>query len=286
MATETAYSFGIFRLDPQNACVWRDEEMIKVTPKAFAVLQYLVEHPGRIVTKDELFTSVWPETVVSDVALSVCVRELRKSLEDDAKTPQYIETVHRRGFRFVGEVVNREALSTSEQRNDTVMPAQAGIQELQAEASGRPLWIPASAGMTQPSATSQNGDSSPQLIQASDSPTLITHRSWSIRSLLLMGLVLVVSTVLLVHYFLRPTPPPSLPLPHRPSIIVMPFVNLSGDPAQEYFSDGVTEEITATLSRVPGLFVIARTTAFFYKSQSRTITGTGFNRGATSRRSE
>ena len=101
MTTETSVSFGTFRLDPQNACVWRGAEMIKLTPKAFAVLHYLVSHPGRLVTKDELFTAVWPETVVSDVALSVCVRELRKNLEDDAKTPLYIETVHRQGFRFI-----------------------------------------------------------------------------------------------------------------------------------------------------------------------------------------
>jgi DNA-binding winged helix-turn-helix (wHTH) protein len=104
MTTETSVSFGAFRLDPQNACIWRGEGMIKLTPKAFAVLHYLVANPGRLVTKDELFTAVWPKTVVSDVALSVCVRELRKNLEDDAKTPLYIETVHRQGFRFIAPV--------------------------------------------------------------------------------------------------------------------------------------------------------------------------------------
>ena len=60
----------------------------------------------------------------------------------------------------------------------------------------------------------------------------------------------------------------SLPLPDKPSIVVLPFINLSGDPSQEYFSDGVTEEITATLSRVSGLFVIARTSAFTYKGKA------------------
>ena len=73
MAAETPVSFGSFRLDPQNACVWRDTEMIKLTPKAFAVLHYLLTNSGRVVTKEELFAAVWPETVVSDVALSVCV---------------------------------------------------------------------------------------------------------------------------------------------------------------------------------------------------------------------
>lgn len=104
MSTDISASFGAFRLDPQNACIWRGAEMIKLTPKAFGVLHYLIEHPGRIVTQEELFSAVWPETVVSDVALSVCVRELRKELGDDAKTPRYIETVHRQGFRFLPSV--------------------------------------------------------------------------------------------------------------------------------------------------------------------------------------
>jgi adenylate cyclase len=83
-----------------------------------------------------------------------------------------------------------------------------------------------------------------------------------------VGLVLILA--LTVRYL--PVPPPwGPPLPDKPSIIILPFVNLSGDPSQEYFSDGMTEEITATLSRVPGLFVIARTSAFFYKNKQVTV---------------
>src|SRR6266545_2127751 len=101
MAADSSLSFGPFWVDTQNECVRRGTEVIKLTPKAFAVWRYLVEHPGRIVTKDEIFEAVWKETVVSDITLAVCVREIRKSLGDEAKTPQYIETMHRRGYRFI-----------------------------------------------------------------------------------------------------------------------------------------------------------------------------------------
>ena len=75
-----------------------------MTPRAFAVLRHLVEHAGRLVTKDELFTTVWGDTIVSEAALTSCIRDLRRALGDSSRTPRYIETVHRRGFRFIGPV--------------------------------------------------------------------------------------------------------------------------------------------------------------------------------------
>src|SRR5262245_32598750 len=87
------------RLDPANECLWRGEEAQQLTGKAFAVLHYLVAHAGRLVTKEELFRAVWPDVTVSEAALTVCVAEIRRALGDDAKAPQYIETVHRRGYR-------------------------------------------------------------------------------------------------------------------------------------------------------------------------------------------
>jgi len=96
--------FGDFLLDFCNECVWKDQEQLQLTPKAFAVLRYLVTHLNRIVGKTELFTTVWPGVVVSDWALSACVREIRRVLGDDAKNPHIIETVHRRGYRFLPTV--------------------------------------------------------------------------------------------------------------------------------------------------------------------------------------
>jgi len=72
--------FGSFRLDPDNACLWHGEQARPLTPKAFNVLQYLVTHAYRLITKDELFEVLWPDTAVSEAALRVCIGELRKAL--------------------------------------------------------------------------------------------------------------------------------------------------------------------------------------------------------------
>src|SRR6266545_783524 len=96
--------FAFFRLDPDNACVWRGTEMVALTPKAFAVLQYLVAHAGQLVTKEALLATVWPEMAVSEAVLKVCLSEIRKTLGDVAKTPRFIATLHRRGYRFIAPV--------------------------------------------------------------------------------------------------------------------------------------------------------------------------------------
>jgi DNA-binding winged helix-turn-helix (wHTH) protein len=108
MSGETALCFGPFRLDLPNERVWRGQEACKLGRKAFAVLHYLVDHPGQLVTKEALFTAIWPQVVVGDAALAVCVRELRQILGDTSKPSQYIETVYGRGYRFIGKVVSSQ----------------------------------------------------------------------------------------------------------------------------------------------------------------------------------
>ena len=95
-------TFGRFRLDLTNECLWEGTQGIALRPKAFAVLRLLVEHPGQLVTKQQLLDSVWPATYVSDAVLKASIRQLREAMDDDAEAPQYIETAHRRGYRFIG----------------------------------------------------------------------------------------------------------------------------------------------------------------------------------------
>src|SRR5215831_15784974 len=96
--------FADFRLDPDNAYLWRGTQSIVLTFKAFEVLHYLVTHADRLVTKDTLLDAVWPETAVSDAVLRIAIGELRRGLGDTAQAPQFIATVHRRGYRFVAPV--------------------------------------------------------------------------------------------------------------------------------------------------------------------------------------
>src|SRR5262245_17216893 len=96
-------SFGPFRLDLENQCVRRADQEIQLTPKAFAVLRHLLERRGTLVTKNQLLDAVWPDTVVVDAVLKTTVLEIRKALGDDARAPRYVETLHRRGYRFRSE---------------------------------------------------------------------------------------------------------------------------------------------------------------------------------------
>jgi len=104
MAGSHILSFGSYRLDTQQEQLRCDTQPVRLTPKAFQVLSYVVERPGQLVTKEELFRVLWADTVVGDAALTTCIQEIRKALQDDAKSPQYLETVHRRGFRFIAVV--------------------------------------------------------------------------------------------------------------------------------------------------------------------------------------
>src|SRR5919202_1546137 len=94
------WRFADFRLDPDNACLWRGAQAIPLTPKAFDVLHYLVTHPDRLVTKDTLLDAVWPETAISDAVVRIAIGELRRALGDTAQAPRFIATVHRRGYCF------------------------------------------------------------------------------------------------------------------------------------------------------------------------------------------
>jgi DNA-binding winged helix-turn-helix (wHTH) protein/tetratricopeptide (TPR) repeat protein len=100
----TQLIFGPFRLDEVDASLWNGTERLHLAPKSFALLRYLATHPGRLVTKEELLDAVWPDTYVADGVLKVRMREVRAALGDEAGTPKVIETVHRRGYRFIAGV--------------------------------------------------------------------------------------------------------------------------------------------------------------------------------------
>ena len=106
MSASQILQFAPFRLDLADERLWHAHEVVRLTPKAFAVLRCLIVQPGQLVTKDCLMDMVWPETATSESTLAGCIWELRQALGDSARTPQYIETVHRRSYRFIAPVVD------------------------------------------------------------------------------------------------------------------------------------------------------------------------------------
>ena len=101
---EQRVKFGGHQFDLETGRLWSGKREVKLTPKASAVLKVLLTHAGQPVRKEELFASVWSGAVVSDDALTSCIQELRRALADNAKQPRFIETRHRRGYRFIARL--------------------------------------------------------------------------------------------------------------------------------------------------------------------------------------
>ncbi len=99
-------------LDVRNACLWRNAQRLPLKPKESAVLYYLATHPNQLVTKSELLQAVWPETFVSDTVLRNAIRSLRRLLGDSARTPQFIETKPRQGYRLIGPITPHHQLDS------------------------------------------------------------------------------------------------------------------------------------------------------------------------------
>jgi len=104
MPNQLPYRFSSFRLDPQTWRLRKNDELRPLRPKTFAILRYLLDNAGRLVTKEDLFAAVWPGVKVENSALRVCMNELRQALEDDPHRPRFVETVHRLGYRFIAPV--------------------------------------------------------------------------------------------------------------------------------------------------------------------------------------
>lgn len=288
MGTERLLEFPPFRLDLDNERLWRGTDEIPLRPKAFSVLRYLVEHPGRLVSREELLQAVWGETKVSEGVLRGCLREIRQALEDSVETPQFIETVLRRGWRFIAllsptiQSVSRSKVkvqSSEAESTSTLQPLASSIEGRETKPADlhQPFETAQSLlevvsdvqqaenGLGQPPVEAQPPEVTPPHLPAG-------KKSWWKATVIVMGLLLVGGIVasLRSSFFTvrQEEQAPALPLPDKPSVVVLPFVNLSGDPEQEYFSDGITADLTGDLSQIPDLFVIDRNSAFTYKGKA------------------
>ena len=235
-------SFEPFRLDTANHCLLRNEERIPISPKAFDVLRYLVENPGRLVTQNELLNAVWPDTYVNPENLRKYILHIRKILGDRSNKPAFVETVTKRGYRFIAPVLD----------DDVVAPSPGAR-------------FPPPCGVT------------PEAPTVSPEPEFF-HVIKGFRSLPAM-VALVAASAAIVGYlwFNRAR---AMPLsPGNTSIAVLPFVDMSPGKDQEYFSDGLTEALIDDLAKVPHLRVVARSSAFQFKGKNEDLRSVGHKLG-------
>src|SRR5215472_14914594 len=123
MPNQRPYRFSSFRLDPQTWRLRKNDELRPLRPKTFAILRYLLDNAGRLVTKEDLFSAVWPGIKVENSALRVCMNELRQALEDDPHRPRFVETVHRLGYRFIAPVTAVDDEGSEPERAAAPAPA-------------------------------------------------------------------------------------------------------------------------------------------------------------------
>ena len=102
-------SFQRFRLDIANQCLWRGQERVAIPPKPYDMLRYLVDNPGRLVTQDEFLEKLWPDTYVNPELIRKYILDIRKILGDRPDKPEFIETVTKRGYRFIAPVMDESA---------------------------------------------------------------------------------------------------------------------------------------------------------------------------------
>jgi DNA-binding winged helix-turn-helix (wHTH) protein/tetratricopeptide (TPR) repeat protein len=125
--------FDPFRLDLENQCLWRGETRISLMPKPFAVLRYLVEHPGRLVTHDQLLQAVWPDTFVQPEVLRRYIVEIRRALGDRPEAPQFIQTFPKRGYQFIAPVIvhtRRDPSESASSERSKLVGREAALADL------------------------------------------------------------------------------------------------------------------------------------------------------------
>ncbi|HTF65111.1 MAG TPA: winged helix-turn-helix domain-containing protein [Edaphobacter sp.] len=235
--------FRTFRLDTANHLLWRNGDRVPIAPKGFDVLAYLVEHAGRVVTQDEMLEALWPETYVNPEVLRKYILEIRKALGDRPGNPEFIETVPKRGYRFIAPVMDE---SVAEPRDE---PTSHGPEEHATEEDDRPTAAP----------SEQEG-------------SFVKRRLWK---LAIIPILAVVAVAGLGGYLLLARSGRNAPSLTNTSIAVMPFADMSPARDQEYFSDGLTEQLIDDLAKVSGLKVIGRASAFQFKGKSEDVRDVG-----------
>jgi TolB-like protein/DNA-binding winged helix-turn-helix (wHTH) protein/Tfp pilus assembly protein PilF len=229
--------FGIFEADLHTGELRKRGARIRLQQQPFHVLGVLLARPGELVTRDELQAKLWTaDTFVDfDHGLNKAINKIREALGDSAESPRFVETVARRGYRFIADV-------------ETVEMAAVSPATLAASPGDDPL---TAADREPPVAAEQ---------------TSAGGRNWR-PTMTIAGCSLAVASVILVGWLVRSRGAS----PAIRSVAVLPLENLSGDASQEYFADGMTDQLIATLGRISALRVISRTSVMGYKGARKPL---------------
>ena len=224
----TRLGFGVFEVDLRAGQLTKRGRRLRLQEQPFQVLAMLLEKPGELVTREELRSRLWPSTIVDfDHGLNKAISKIREALGDSAEGPRFVETVARRGYRFLADVAVIEP--TDGQR-------EAALNNL--ARPGNPPCI--------------------DLTVVGTSLKRPIHRYvWALLGICL-AIVLAVSLSGILYF--RNNFAPKIR-----SLAVLPLENLSGDASQDYFADGMTEELIAQLGQISALRVISRTSVMTYK---------------------
>jgi TolB-like protein/DNA-binding winged helix-turn-helix (wHTH) protein len=259
LATADIFLFEEFRLDRQGEGLSRRDQRgvfvpVSIGVRALDVLGVLVQRAGQLVSKEHIITAVWGRTVVENANLTVQISALRRVLDEGRTEGSCIQTVAARGYRFVAPVTRVEhadAASTAGDGQEDTGVTRRLVAVLAAETV---VGLPA---VSVPRVvTPRRGRVGPAVVSAAAAAALVVVAgvAWWVwpapRSP--MASAPAVST---------PQPAPRL------SIVVLPFANLGSDPDQQYFADGIAEDVTTDLSRISGMFVISRNSAFTYRNK-------------------
>jgi len=240
-------AFDRFELDPRSGELRKDGRRIRLQAQPFQLLALLIENAGEVVTRDEVCRALWQiETFVDfDHCVAVAVNKIREALGDSAENPRFVETLPRKGYRFIGPI--RRDLP-----QPTAPPAEQGT-----------------AAMSQPA----TGFARNEAVTVEAGPAQADSRGHEIRaSILVLACVIAIallgglsSNSVSERLFGRHS------TPRIQSLAVLPLVNLSNDADQDYFADGMTEELTTDLGKISALRVISRTSTMQYKGSKKPL---------------
>src|ERR1700675_4551587 len=224
--------FGVFEADPRLGELTKHGKRLPLQEQPFQLLAMLLERPGELVSREELRAKIWPQTIVDfDHGLNKAISKIRDALGDSAENPRFIETVARRGYRFLADV--------------------AVVQDGPPQTAAGDAAVQADAG---PLARPQAGTSSRR------PPRALAWR------LVGFGLALVLAAALSWILYTSRNSAPTIR-----SLAVLPLKNLSGDVSQDYFTDGMTEELITQLGQISALRVISSTSVMLYKGVDKPL---------------